>query len=97
MGQRIVSKHVKLCDRVVFVTTSNILCIYVFYINSPKGCKFFFKGSLLLHTLYFIGTGETSVSGIARNLLVTTSKRWPFAFGHTVLGGFRTTRNQKNT
>ena len=33
----------------------------------------------------------------ARSLLVTTPRRWPFPFGPTVLGGFRTTTSQKNT
>ena len=30
--------------------------MYIYYIDFPKGCKFFFKRSLLLHTLYFLGT-----------------------------------------
>ena len=35
--------------------------LYVYYIDSPKGCKFCLKGSLLLHTLYFIGTALSTV------------------------------------
>ena len=37
-------------------TRSSLLSMYVYYIDSPKGCKFFWKGSLLLYTLYSIGT-----------------------------------------
>ena len=33
----------------------------------------------------------------APSRLVTTPRSWPFPFGSTVLGGFRTTRSQKNT
>ena len=33
----------------------------------------------------------------APSLLVTTLRHWPFPFGSTVLGRFRTTRSQKNT
>ena len=29
------------------------VCLYVYYIDSLKSCKFFFKGSFLLHTLYY--------------------------------------------
>ena len=116
----------------------------------PEGLQVFLKASLLLHTLYFIGTALSTVVNRFRfdsrgrsyshltwnqhwtnsysrgshalylelrqcpalparfrsrksnprhalSLLVTTPKRWPFPFGPTVSGGFRTTRSQKYT
>ena len=125
-------------------------CMYVYYIDSPKGCKFFWK-VLSFYTHYtlsvppyqplstgsgsILGAGASRASpgisigrtaivvvrtpyiwsyvsvlpyrwgfglgnwtrGMLPSLLVTTPRRWPFPFGPTVLGGFRTTRCQKNT